>query len=67
MHPKKKSRMQTAFLLLCIITSLIIHVRADEEYNVLATLQSIYPTNGGKFGGDIALSEDLLMIGEWLG
>lgn len=67
MKQKKIARMHTAFLLLCIITSLILHVRADEEYNVLATLQSIYPTNGGKFGGDIALSEDLLMIGEWLG
>jgi hypothetical protein len=42
-------------------------VRAEEEYHVVATLEPSNPQGYGGFGGDIALSEDLLLIGEWWG
>ncbi|UCD73581.1 MAG: hypothetical protein JSW01_02780, partial [Candidatus Bathyarchaeota archaeon] len=42
-------------------------VRAEEEYHVIATLEPSNPQGYGGFGGDIALSEDLLLIGEWWG
>ncbi|MBA7666371.1 hypothetical protein ES703_74451 [subsurface metagenome] len=50
---------------LCIITSLLISpVRADEEYHVIATLQAPTLTSSGGFGSDLALYEDILLVGE---
>ena len=52
-------------ILLCILAAYsVIPVRAEEEYNVIATLEPSNPQGFGKFGGDFALSEDLLLIGE---
>jgi len=67
MKQKKTARMQTAFLLLCIITSLILHVEADEEYNVIVTLQAPEPTSFGGYGSETALFEEGIGIGEWTG
>jgi len=54
-----------SFITLCIITSLFIFpVRADEEYHVIATLQSPTPSGTGWFGSDLAVYEDILLIME---
>jgi len=42
-------------------------VLAEEEYHVVATLEPSNPQGFGGYGGDIALSGDLLLIGEWWG
>ncbi len=50
---------------LCIITSLLIApIQADEEYHVIATMQAPTLTEGGGFGSDLALYEDILLIAE---
>jgi len=55
-------------ILLCILAAFsVIPVRAEEEYNVIATLEPSNPKGLGGFGGDFALSEDLLLIGECRG
>jgi hypothetical protein len=42
-------------------------VGAEEEYHVITTLESSNPQGFGGYGGDIAFSEGLLLIGEWWG
>jgi hypothetical protein len=55
-------------ILLSILAALsVAPVRAEEEYYVVATLEPSNPQGFGGFGGDIALSGDLLLIGEWWG
>jgi hypothetical protein len=55
-------------ILLCILAAIsVAPVRAEEEYHVIATLEPSNPQGFGGFGGDIALSGDLLLIGEWWG
>jgi hypothetical protein len=55
-------------ILLCILAAIsVVPVRAEEEYHVVATLEPSNPQGFGGFGGDIALSGDLLLIGEWWG
>ncbi len=54
-------------ILLCILAAISIPVRAEEEYHVVATLEPSNPQGFGGFGGDIALSGDLLLVGEWWG
>ena len=51
---------------LCMITSLLLaSVRADEEYHVIATLQSPVPSDVGWFGSDLVLYEDTLLVIGW--
>ena len=51
---------------LCIIASLLVSpVRADEEYHVIATLQSPVPSDVGWFGSDLVLYEDTLLVIGW--
>jgi len=45
-------------------TGLVIPTRADEEYHVIATLQSPTPSGVGWFGSDLALYEGILLIME---
>jgi hypothetical protein len=55
-------------VLLSILTVVFMApVLAEEEYHVVATLEPSNPQGYGGFGGDIALSGDLLLIGEWWG
>ncbi len=51
-------------ILFILATGLVIPTRADEEYHVIATLQSPVPSDAGWFGYDLALYEDLLLIAE---
>jgi len=48
-----------------LIATTVVPINAEEEYHVIATLQAPSPSQGGEFGFDIALNEDLLLIGEW--
>jgi hypothetical protein len=66
----RKDRVGCLVILLSLsslILTLAVPINAEEEYNVLATLQSPSPDEGGMFGGDIVLGEERLMIGEWHG
>jgi hypothetical protein len=52
-------------ILLCILAVIsVVPVRAEEEYGLIATLQSPTPDSNGGFGSEIALSEGLFLIGE---
>jgi hypothetical protein len=42
----------------------MVPIKAEEEYNVIATLEPSNPHGTGAFGRDIALSKDFLLIGE---
>ncbi len=44
---------------------LVSPVRADEEYHVIATMQAPTLTEGGGFGSDLALYEDILLVSEY--
>ncbi len=49
-----------------MITSLLLaSVRADEEYHVIATLQSPVPSDVRWFGSDLVLYEDTLLVIGW--
>jgi hypothetical protein len=66
----RKDRVGCLVILLSLsilIATMIVPINAEEEYNVLATLQSPSPKGEGYFGGDIVLGEERLMIGEWHG
>jgi len=53
---------------LCVITSLLFApVRADEEYNLIATLYSPEPESNANFGCSVAVSEDIVVVGEYSG
>ena len=54
-------------LLSTLIAISVVPVQAEEEYHVIATLEPSNPQGFGGFGADIALSRDLLLIGEWWG
>jgi len=64
MKKNKLNQMSTAFFLSCIVVALVIRpVQADEEYHVIATLQSPEPTSSGGFGRVIKLFEGGLIVG----
>lgn len=66
----RKDRVGCLVILLSLsilILTLAVPITAEEEYNVLVSLQSISPSEGGQFGGDNVLSEERLMLGEWYG
>ena len=66
MKQKKLERIRMAFLLLCIIVSLlIIPVRADEAYQVIVTLQAPEPTSSGGFGTETKLFEEGILVGSF--
>ena len=51
---------------LCIIMLLFTNTAlAEEEYNIILTLQAPTPTERGGFGNDITLDGECLIIGEW--
>jgi len=53
---------------LCIITSLLFApVRAEEEYNLIATLHSPEPESNANFGCSVAVSGDIVVVGEYSG
>jgi len=53
---------------LYIITSLLFApVRAEEEYNLIATLQSPEPESNANFGCSVAVSGDIVVVGEYSG
>ena len=56
-------------LILLIVLAMVpfVPIHAEGEYNVIATLKPSNPRGFGGFGGDIALSDDFLLIGEWWG
>ncbi len=62
-----KSEPAGLIILLILATIFVVPVRAEEEYHVIATLKPTIPGGFGGYGGDIALSEDFLLIGEWWG
>ena len=51
-------------VLIVLAVSLVVPTRAEEEYGLIATLQSPTPDGYGGFGSEIALSEGLFLIGE---
>jgi hypothetical protein len=51
-------------VLFVLAVSLVVPTRAEEEYSLIATLQSPTPDSNGGFGSEIALSEGLFLIGE---
>ena len=51
-------------VLIVLVVSLVVPTRAEEEYGLIATLQSPTPDGYGGFGSEIALSEGLFLIGE---
>lgn len=46
-------------------SSMVVPIKAEEEYVLLATLHSPDPEGSDGFGGDISLGEDILVIGDW--
>jgi len=52
-------------ILFILAMGLVIPIRADEEYHVIATMQAPTLTSSGGFGTDLALYEDLLLISEY--
>jgi hypothetical protein len=66
--PSNLKSKHAVLILLGILASIsVVPVRAEEEYNAIATLEPSNPQGFGGFGGDITLSEDFLLIGEWWG
>jgi hypothetical protein len=61
----KVKGVSSGLLILSIIVGVLAcRVHADEEYHVIATLQAPIPTNDGKFGLDLTLFEDILLVAE---
>ena len=50
-----------------LISSLAIPALAEEEYQVIATLQSPEPDSNSKFGYSVAVSGDIVVVGEAYG
>ena len=66
MKQNKLKRTFTSIILLCTILSVIITpVRADEEYQVIVTLQAPEPTPYGGFGIETKLSEEGILVGSY--
>jgi hypothetical protein len=68
-RPKfSRKSMRLGFIILIVLTTiLVIHIRAEEEYHVIQTLQAPEPTMFGGYGLETALFEDGIVIGEWTG
>jgi plastocyanin len=49
-----------------LITSTGVSIKAEEEYHIAAILQSPEPKSLAKFGYSLAVSEDLIVVGEHL-
>jgi len=62
-----KGKHSILILFSILVAISVVPVRAEEEYHVIATLEPSNPQGFGGFGGDIALSGDLLLVGEWWG
>jgi hypothetical protein len=57
--------MIVSFIILCVLAVVYVTpVKGEEEYHLIATLQSPAPHGYGAFGGDSELGEDFLVIGE---
>jgi len=50
-----------------IVVAIVAQVRAEEEYQVTATLQSPEPDKNAKFGYSVAVSGDIVVVGEATG
>ena len=48
-----------------LIATIVVTIKAEEEYVLLATLHSPDPEGSDGFGGYISLGEDILAIGDW--
>ena len=69
MYSRKKKLRLGALLVELIALSLLasvmaVPVLAEEEYQVTATLQSPEPTSSGKFGYSVAVSGNIIAVGE---
>ena len=67
MKPKIIKGDNVVLVILIFLATMLAPIRAEAGYSVIATLKPSNPRGFGGFGGDIALSEDLLLIGEWWG
>jgi len=46
------------------ISFIAVYASAEEEYSLKTSLQSLEPSSGAVFGSSVAISEDILVIGE---
>jgi len=64
MKQNKLEKRHSAFLIICMVLSLIVvPVKADEEYHVIASLQAPEPISSESFGTDIKQYEGGLVVG----
>ena len=60
-----KSKHVGLIILIFLATNLVVHIRAEDEYHVIVTLQAPEPTASGGFGAETKLFEEGILVGSF--